>query len=75
VSRLDHAAFCGPSGSTASDQIFTADSFYVWLLTTFDNVCLPLMIVSNCAYLLLYCAMLHIVTAAKPGANYVMELC
>jgi len=44
VSRLDQAAFCGPSGSDVHP--FTADVFYSWLLTTFDEVCLPLIIVS-----------------------------
>jgi len=60
VSRLDHAAFCGPAGSAAGDQIFTADSFYLWLLTTFDDVCLPLIIVRKNLvfthyYIFLYC--------------------
>ena len=47
VSRLDQTAFSGPSGSAVSDQTFTAERFYCWLLTTFDEVCLPLIIVSN----------------------------
>jgi len=47
VSRLDQTAFSGPSGSGASDHTFTVNSFYSWLLTTFDEVCVPLIIVSN----------------------------
>ena len=47
ASRLDQMAFSGPSGSAASDQTFTAERFYSWLLTAFDEVCLPLIIVSN----------------------------
>jgi len=50
ASRLDQTAFSGPSGAAAGDQIFTADSFHSWLLTTFDEACLPLIIVSNCYY-------------------------
>ena len=51
VNRLDQSAFSGPNGPAIDSQTFTADNFHLWLQTTFDDVCLPLIIVSNCILL------------------------